>query len=130
VPGSFGLGDFQYSHNVANTKLTLVEEKPEHLKPCLIGEDFKKPSRFSQFNLLYSYIRFIECIQVLFNGLPQAQLAQYLMFSQIAQGNGDVGILFRDMLNLSLDGYIKRKTVSSIMCARSLGNTSPKAEEV
>jgi hypothetical protein len=51
--GSFGLSDFEDSHDVANAELPVVEEQPEHLKPRFIGKDFKEPGGFSHGNLLF-----------------------------------------------------------------------------
>jgi hypothetical protein len=82
--GSFGLSDFEDSHDVANAELPVVEEQPEHLKPRFIGKDFKEPGGFSHWDLLilYAYIRFNECSQGAFGNRPRVELKQNHMFSR------------------------------------------------
>jgi hypothetical protein len=105
MPGSFRLSYFQNGHDVANTKLTIVKEKPKHFKPCLIGKDFKEPGCFFQFYLLglHSYIRFDECSQVRSYDLLPAQLTQYLRFSHGCPDGGLNIFYFHAMLNLSIN---------------------------
>jgi len=60
VPGSFRLGNLQDFGEVADAKLPVVEQEPQHLQPGFIGKNFVKRSNLPHDSPLeiHSYNRF------------------------------------------------------------------------